>query len=104
MVDPITGAELGGDMMNAIRAAIMHNDRDGKFAISDDNKVLAYRNVFLGHPDGPLVLKDLLVRFGLFRASLDPVDMIQKNIALEILSCCGVDEGVMINTILNSKE
>lgn len=92
--------DLSQDMLNAIRTSVMHNNRGGNFAIRDDNLTLLYRNTFIGNPDGRVVLKDLMERLGLFKASMDPLDMIQKNIALEILTCCGLDEGVMMETII----
>lgn len=53
--------------------------------------ITAYRNVFLHHPDGPLVLGDLLGMLRFTEKGADLVHLAMHNVALEILSRCGVD-------------
>lgn len=78
-------------------------DIDGKFANENypPHVVLAFQNCLLYHPDGATVLKTLGERLNFLRKGASIVELMERNIFLEILTMCGIQEDDITNAIVN---
>lgn len=91
------------NLMTLLKQKMGAVDVDGKFANENvpPHIVLAFQNCLLYHPDGPIVLQTLGERLNFLRKGASIVELMERNIFLEILTMCGIQEDDIIEAIVN---
>ena len=93
-------------LLHAIKSRLSTVDiqDDGKFANEfhvEPGEQVAFQNVLLNHPDGRTVLKVLADRMHFASKGKNMFELMERNMFLEILTMCGIQEDDIIEAIVS---
>lgn len=71
--------------------------------MTEEESAIRFKNVFINHPDGRYVLREILKGLGVFESSMGIEYQVSRNIGIEILRRCGIDEESILNKLLEEK-
>ncbi len=92
------------DILEAIKRKLSAVEPDGNIATGEvlsAGEQIAFQNCLLNHPDAPVVMRILARRMHFSTKGSNVLELMERNMFLEILTMCGIQEDDIIESIVS---